>query len=307
MKGEKVLVVGATGQVALPVARALATDNEVWGIARFTNAAARDELEAGGVACLPVDVADPDLSGLPDDFGYVLNFSVARTGSWNGDLDTNVGAVLHLMEHCRTAKAFLHCSTTGVYQPQRDHRFDEDDALGDNHRPWEPTMPFLATYSISKIASEAAARYGSRRWNVPTVIARLGVPYGDNGGWPGFHLEMLAAGMPIPVHPDRPNLFNPIHEADIVATVPALLGAATVPPTVVNWAGPESSIEEWCGQLGALVGIEPKFEETDDTIAGVPVDTSRLDALAGGQRLVSLDDGLRRMVAARRPDLLQQS
>ena len=307
MKGEKVLVVGATGQVALPVARALATDNEVWGIARFTNATARDELEAGGVTCQAVDVADPDLSGLPDDFGYVLNFSVARTGSWNGDLDTNVGAVLGVMEHCRTAKAFLHCSTTGVYQPQRDHRFDEDDALGDNHRPWEPTMPFLATYSISKIASEAAARYGSRRWNVPTVIARLGVPYGDNGGWPGFHLEMLAAGMPIPVHPDRPNLFNPIHEADIVATVPALLGAATVPPTVVNWAGPESSIEEWCGQLGALVGIEPKFEETDDTIAGVPVDTSRLDALAGSERLVSLDDGLRRMVAARRPDLLQQS
>jgi len=71
--------------------------------------------------------------------------------------------------------------------------------------------------------------------------------------------------------------------------------------------GPESSIEEWCGQLGALVGIEPKFEETDDTIAGVPVVTARLDGLAGGERLVSLDDGLRRMVAARRPDLLQQS
>src|SRR5207302_10985812 len=195
----------------------------------------------------------------------------------------------------------------GVHQPQRDQRVDEEDGIGDTRKPLESSMPDLATYSISKIASGAAARYGSRLWNVPTVIARLGVPYGDNGGWPGFHLEMLAAGMPIPVHPDRPNLFNPIHEADIVATVPALLGAATVPPTVVNWAGPESSIEEWCGQLGALVGIEPKFEETDDTIAGVPVDTSRLDALAGGERLVSLDDGLRRMVAARRPDLLQQS
>jgi UDP-glucuronate 4-epimerase len=304
MEGEQVLVVGCTGQVALPVAKALATDNEVWGIARFTNAAARDDLEAAGVTCHAVDVADPDLSGLPADFGYVLNFSVARTGSWNGDLDTNVGAVLHVMEHCRTAKAFLHCSTTAVYQPQRDHRFKEDDALGDNHRPSEPTMPFLATYSISKIASEAAARYAARRWHVPTVIARLGVPYGDNGGWPAFHLEMLAAGMPIPVHTDRPNRFNPIHEEDIVATVPALLGAATVPPTVVNWAGPECSLEEWCGQLGALVGIEPKFEETDDTIAGVPVDTARLDALAGGARRVSLEDGLRRMVAARRPDLL---
>ena len=168
-------------------------------------------------------------------------------------------------------------------------------------------MPFLATYSISKIASEAAARYVARRWNVPTVIARLGVPYGDNGGWPAFHLEMLAAGMPIPVHTDRPNRFNPIHEDDIVNTVPALLEAATVPPTVVNWAGAECSLEEWCAQLGALVGIEPKFEETADTIAGVPVDTARLDALAGGGRRVSLDEGLRRMVTARRPDLLKPS
>ena len=57
---------------------------------------------------------------------------VARTGSWDGDLDTNVGAVLHVMEHCQTARAFLHCSTTGVYQPQADHVFREDDALGDN-------------------------------------------------------------------------------------------------------------------------------------------------------------------------------
>jgi nucleoside-diphosphate-sugar epimerase len=307
MKGEKVLVVGCTGQVALPVAKALAKENGVWGIARFTNASARDELEAAGVTCHAVDVAEPDLSGLPDDFGYVLNFSVARTGSWDGDLDTNVGAVLHLMEHCRATKAFLHCSTTGVYQAQRDHVFKEDDALGDNHRPWEPTMPFLATYSISKIASEAAARYASRRWNVPTVITRLGVPYGDNGGWPAFHLEMLAAGMAIPVHPDRPNRFNPIHEDDIISTVPALLAAATVPPTVINWAGAESSIEEWCAQLGELIGLDPKFEETDDTIASVPVDTARLDALAGGERRVSLSEGLRRMVAARRPELLKQS
>ena len=55
MEGEKVLVVGCTGQVALPVARGLARDNEVWGIARFTNAAARDELEAAGVTCHTVD------------------------------------------------------------------------------------------------------------------------------------------------------------------------------------------------------------------------------------------------------------
>jgi nucleoside-diphosphate-sugar epimerase len=303
VQDEKVLVAGCTGQVGFAVAQALAADNEVWGIARFHNAKARKRLEDAGVQCQAVDLVEPDLSGLPDDFGYVLNFSVARTGSWTNDLDMNAGSVGFLMEHCRSARAMLHCSTTGVYQPQLNHLFTEDDPLGDNHRVWESVLPFLSTYSIAKIASEAAARYGSRRWNLPTVIGRLCVPYGDNGGWPAIHLDFMAAGNPITVHPDRPNRFNPIHEDDIVATIPGLLAAASVPPVVVNWGGSPSSIEEWCGVLGDLTGIEPHFLETDQTIAGVPIDTTTLTALVGSPPQVDLKEGLRRMVAARRPDL----
>ena len=37
MRGSKILVTGPTGQVGLPVAMALAADNEVWGAARFTD------------------------------------------------------------------------------------------------------------------------------------------------------------------------------------------------------------------------------------------------------------------------------
>ena len=31
---------------------------------------------------------------------------------------------------------------------------------------------------------------------------------------------MIEAGQPVPVHPDRPNRFNPIHEDDIIRMVP---------------------------------------------------------------------------------------
>jgi len=305
MQDEKVLIVGSTGQVAAPVAQALAADNEVWGVARFRDGAARDNLEAHGVRCEVVDLNDADLSKLPGDFTCLLNLSVSRTGSWDRDLDANVAAVSLFMEHCQRARAFLQCSTTAVYQPRPGHVFTEDDPLGDNHRVWENVLPFLSTYSISKIAAEAAARYGARRWNLPTVIARLGVPYGDNGGWPALHLEMMAAGVPIAVHPVRPNRFNPIHEDDIVATVPGLLAAAAVPPTVVNWGSAPSSIEDWCAELGALTGIEPQFEETSETISGLPLDTTALERLVGRVDRVSLKDGLARMVAARRPDLLR--
>ena len=40
LSGEKILITGATGQVANPVAKALAVDNEVWAVARFGNARA---------------------------------------------------------------------------------------------------------------------------------------------------------------------------------------------------------------------------------------------------------------------------
>jgi hypothetical protein len=55
--------------------------------------------------------------------------------------------------------------------------------------------------------------------------------------------------------------------------------------------------------LGDLTGIQPHFLETDQTIAGVPADTTKLTALVGSPPQVDLKDGLRRMVAARRPDL----
>jgi nucleoside-diphosphate-sugar epimerase len=303
VNGTKILVTGATGQVALPVAEALASDNEVWAIARFTDKVARQRLEAAGVRCVTVDLVAGDLTELPDDFTYVLNFAVTKAGRWGADLDGNAGGVGFLMEHCRRATAFLHCSSTAVYQPDGHHAFREDDPLGDNHRVFEAFMPFMQTYSISKIAAEAMARYGARRWELPTTIARLDVPYGDNGGWPAIHLDLMLAGIPVPVHTDAPSRFNPIHEDDIIATIPALLAVAAVPATVVNWGGDPATIEEWCAYLGELTGLEPQLMSTDQTIESVTVDLTRMHELVGPTK-VHLREGLRRMVAARHPELL---
>ncbi len=43
LASEKILVTGATGKIAFPIARALARDNEVWGAARLRDPKARDE------------------------------------------------------------------------------------------------------------------------------------------------------------------------------------------------------------------------------------------------------------------------
>lgn len=298
MRGSKILITGPTGQIAAPVARALAADNEVWGIARFTNPAARESLQEAGIHCQTVNLAAGDFTGLPDDFDYVLNLAVAKSGNWDKDLAANAESVGLLMAHCRAAKAFLHCSSAAVYDPPDEEPRDEQAALGDNHKALFPT------YSISKIAGEVVARTMARALGVPTTIARLNVPYGDNGGWPFYHMEMMLAGIPIPVPPGAPARYNPIHEDDVIATIPKLLAAASVPATTVNWCGDQTvSLQEWCEYLGSLVGREPVFEQSERALRANPTTLDRMHELVGATT-VDWRDGVRRMAAKYHPELV---
>jgi nucleoside-diphosphate-sugar epimerase len=298
LEGKTIVVTGPTGQVALPVTLALAEKNHVIGLARFNGAAERERLEAAGVECLVTNLADGDFAHVPTDVDYVINLAVVKSGRWEVDLRANAEAAGLLMAHCREATAFLHCSSTGVYQPAGTKALVETDPLGDNHRV------ILATYSIAKITAEAVVRTTARQFDIPTTIARLNVPYGDNGGWPLWHLEMLLAGMAVDVHPDQPNLFNPIHEDDIIASIPKLLEAASVPATIVNWGGDEAvALEEWVAYLAELTGLDPKLNVTDQCIGGVTVDLTRFHELVG-PTAVDWKDGMRRMVAAQHPELL---
>jgi nucleoside-diphosphate-sugar epimerase len=293
----KILITGPAGQVAFPLARALAREHEVWGLARFGRKRDRERLEAAGVRCVAGDLAEGRFDGLPRDVDQVLNFAVAKSGDFDRDLAANAEGLGLLMAHCRGARALLHCSSTAVYQPAGHELLSETHPLGDNHRV------FMPTYSICKIAAESMARFVARAFSIPTTIARLNVPYGDAGGWPALHLEQVLAGTPIAVSPEQPNLYNPIHEDDILAMLPRLLAIASVPARVVNWAGSEAaSIEEWCAYLGALVGREPRFAVTDRTIGSVAVDTKRMHALVGETR-VPWRDGMRRMLRARHPEI----
>lgn len=300
LKGSKVVVVGVTGQVALPLAKALATEATVIGAARFTSLERKVDLEAAGIECVTIDLEAGEVSNIPDDVDYVVNFAVAKSNNWDRDLDANVGGVLSLMEHVQHAKAYLQCSSTAVYKPMGHHVFKEDDPLGDNHGVWE----FLRTYSTAKIASEAAVRWAATRYALPSTIARLSVPYGTNGGWPAIHLEMLRNGSEIPVHLDAPSTYHPIHEDDIARMVPELLGAASIPAATINWGGKDAvSVEEWCTYLGQLTGLEVAFAPTDQTIDSVMIDLTRLHA-AVGETQVPWQEGMRAMVEARHPELL---
>jgi nucleoside-diphosphate-sugar epimerase len=309
LQGEKILVTGATGQVANPLAKSLAAKNEVWAIARFGDETIRGDLEAGGVHTATVDLSSGDYSEVPIAPTYVLHFARSNVGNWESDLDMNVGGLLSLMEFASGAKGFLHCSTTAVYEPTNSTpRFKETDPLGDNHRKFADLYSAeISTYSISKIAAEGAARWAARRFELPTTIARINVPYGRGWSWPGYHLDLMVDGQPVPVHTDGRTEYNPIHDDDVLATLPGLLAIASIPATTINWGGCEVvSIEEWSEFFGELTGIEPKLVRTDFALRSVSIDTTKMEQLVG-RTTVPWKDGFRQIVEARHPNLLKSN
>lgn len=302
LSGEKILITGPAGRIAFGIARRLAAGNEVWGIARFSDPAARAEVEGLGVTTRTIDLADPDFADLPSDFTYVLHLAADFGEDYERSLRVNAEGAGLLLSHCRSAKAALVMSTLSVYKPHPDpfHAFREGDPIGDQ------LLPSMGPYSIVKIAEEAVARFCARQLDLPVTIARMGSAYGDRGGLPLWHLQAMAAGQPVVARWD-PLPYSPIHYDDIDAQVEALLDAATVPATIVNWAGDVPvSMQEWCAWFGELLGVEPELrtEPVPGASLGSVGDHTKRAAITG-PCTVDWREGFRAMAAHHFPELIK--
>ena len=298
LTGEKILITGPAGQIAQPMAASLVGHNEVWGIARFGDPATRERVEALGVKTVAADLGDGDLSGVPDDFTYVLHLAALQGGGldYDGAIRANAEGTGFLLSHCRRAKAVLVMSTHSVYKAQDDHLhvFRETDPLGDANAAHAPT------YSVSKISQEAVARTCARLFDLPVVIARMNASYGPNGGLPAIHLGMILNDQPVTTRWD-PCPYSPIYEDDINEQVEGVLAAASVPATILNWAGDEAvTVQEWCEELGRLVGkkAEVVVRYPPGTLKGSIADVSRRRSFTGPCK-VGWKEGMRRTVEAR--------
>jgi nucleoside-diphosphate-sugar epimerase len=304
LSGEKILITGPAGRIAYGLCRSLARDNEVWGIARFGDPAARKRVEALGVTTRALDIAGGDFGDLPQDFTYLLHIAADFSESdYDRALRVNAEGTGLLLAHCRKAKAALVMSTVSIYKPHPDpwHAFREDDPLGDQMFP-----PF--TYSISKIAEEAVARYCARALDLPVTIARMGAAYGEQGGLPAFHMQAIADGQPVQTRWD-PIPYSPIHDDDIAAQLEPLLGVASVPAAIVNWCGDEAvTVQEWSAYFGALMGVEAKVvvKEIPGASRGSIGDPTRRKSITGPAR-VHWKDGFRRMLEHFYPDRLRKT
>ena len=299
IEGRKILITGPAGQIAFPLAKALAERNEVWGIARFGDPEKRREVEAAGIRTLTIDLENPDFSELPRDFTHLLHLAVSFDPSYSRAIRINAEGTGLLLSHCRNVEAALVMSTTSVYKPHEDpwHPFHEDDPLGDIG------LPGMPTYSVAKISEEAVTRFCAREFGIKTVIARMGASYGPRGGLPIYSLQALMANGVVKTRWD-PCVYSPIHDDDIFAHIEPLLDASAIPATIVNFAGDEHvPLQEWVTYGAGLLGIEPKFEVvvTQGTSRGSAADHHRRLAITGPCRM-PWRNGIRAALAELYPD-----
>lgn len=296
LKGHKILITGLTGNLGGTVAKALAADNELWGLARYTEPGQRAFWDKAGVRTVVGDYAANELSDVPDDFEYVIHMGVNNYAETSeiGMRDNAEGVGL-LMHHCRKARAFLHVSTVGVYAQKSDPNdvYHEDDPLGGGS---------MAFYTGSKLAGEGAARTMCRVLNLPTVICRMAVQYGHFhlGGMPGVILRWLLSGESVPLRRNWSNRHALISNDDVVRFIEPTLNAATVPATVMNWGGDINvPAVEMVEHLAQLAGVEPRWHECDETqgFPSFPIDPARRISITGPCE-VDWRDGLTRLYHA---------
>jgi nucleoside-diphosphate-sugar epimerase len=300
LTGKRVLVTGATGQIVGPATTALAADNEVWALGRWSDDAVRAEFEGLGIHTVTWRMDNPALHVVPDDITHVIHAAPHRgdDGNWESAISANCVAAGALMTHCRSAEAFLFVSTMGVYSritPEHEHA--EDDPT-EGYAPWNPLYP------ITKIAAEGAVRGFCSVLGLRTTIARMNVGMGPTGwgGMPIMYFKLMQAGEPILVPDDHDNVLNPIHTDDISRQIPLLFDVASVPATVVNWAGDKPVTErEIIEHISTITGVEanlvPSALPTRSTFAA---NNTRRRALIGDCQ-VDWRDGVARTIEAHFP------
>jgi nucleoside-diphosphate-sugar epimerase len=295
LSGEKILVTGAAGQIGSGLAESLARNNEVWGIARFSNAAQRAKIERFGVRTHATDLGMPDFAVLPRDFTYLVHVAVAiENNNYDRALQVNAEGTGLLLSRFRNVKAALVMSSLSVYKPHPDpwHPFVETDPLGD-------TIAAAAAYSVSKISQEAVARFCAREFGIPVTIARMGAAYGVQGGLPMMHLQSITADQPVKTR-WTPCPYSPIHQDDIDAQLEAMLSIASTPATIINWCGDEAvSVQDWTAYMGELLGKQARVQVDEIPCAsrGVVGNPARRRAVTGPCKVL-WKEGFRRTLAA---------
>lgn len=283
MKGQRILVVGATGLIGFALAKELSKDNDVYGVARFRKNS-KGTLEKYKIKPLEMDITKNNLDQLPTDLDYVFNETLLYDPDLQKSMEVNAFAVGKLLEHSQGCKGVIVGSTGSVHGRSKERKHEDSPLIADS------------AYPLSKICGEMFAVYFSQQYQIPVAILRYYQPYSTSSGVVRGCIDMIMANKPIEAS-DR--LMNPLFISDVVDLTVRAAGVCNSPPNIINIGGEEVvSPRKLTDMVGGVVGRNPLFvSSSTDLAASESCDSTKRRRVLGSQK-VSLSEGIKKVWSA---------
>ncbi|MFQ5769330.1 MAG: NAD-dependent epimerase/dehydratase family protein [bacterium] len=289
LKNKKILIFGVSGRVGKDLAIILLKENEVHGVARFTQKELRQELETLGVKTIPMDVAEDDLKKLPTNFDYIFNEIAFMHGAEEDPgraYKTNAYFVARLMERFKKAQGIIHASTGNVYGLPGKVVTEES-----------PEAP-VGTYGLSRFVGEQMVKYFSVKYKTPAVILRYF--YGNDERYGVIYKlgNLLLEGKEIPAY--FGSQINCIAHSDLVEFTARAAIHCSIPPITMNITSTHPfEVKDLVIGLAKVLEVENvKFQESEErermTLAAyTPIQTKLL-----GQPKVCINEMIQNIAKA---------
>ncbi|MDP9884219.1 nucleoside-diphosphate-sugar epimerase [Sinomonas atrocyanea] len=262
-----IAVLGVGGKVGPSVAimaqRAIdegGLDKKVYGIARFSDQAARDSLEKYGVTTVPADLTDDaQLDALPDAANVIFMAGKKFDTVGNEHLTWMMNSYLPGRVAQRFRDSRIVAFSTLVTYPLADV------ATGGS-REEDPSGP-IGEYAASCLGRERVFEHFSRKNGTPLLLFRLGYSIETRYGVLREIAQAVQDGQPIPLEMGHASV---IWQRDVAAYAIRSLGLADTPPRKLNITGPEIVSIRWLAErFGERLGKAPVFEGTESGTAYV--------------------------------------
>lgn len=272
------LILGVGGKMGPSMARmarrALNPKHRVIGVARFSDANARSNLEQHGVETIAADLLDEAaLAKLPntENIIYLAGRKFGSTGNESLTWAMNVLLPGMVAKRFRASK-IVALSTGNVYGFARPDRPSKED---------DPLQP-IGEYATTAVGRERMFEYGSSEFGTRTALIRLNYACDLRYGVLVDLAQSILANQPIDLTMGH---FNTIWQGDANALSLAAFAQVASPPWVVNVTSPNVvSIRHAADRLGRLLNRSPRFTGKEEGSALI-ADASRMVANLGSPRV----------------------
>ena len=267
---------GKMGPTLARMAKRAMPGRRVIGVARFTDAAVRTQLEAHGVECIACDLLDraallqlPKVAQGVRNCVFMAGHKFGAAGNPSLTWMMNVGVPAMVADIFRDLR-IVTFSTACVYPFVPVQGPGADESL--------PATPPPGDYAWSCVGREKMFEHGSRRWGTPGRLLRLSYAIDMRYGVLHDVASAVFAGQPIDLTMGHADV---IWQGDANEQALRLLAHCTTPASPINVTGAQHTSVRWlAAEFGKRLGRKPLLTGQEAPTAWL-LDTTQAQGLFG--------------------------